>query len=131
VSQQHPSLHGDDEGEIAQRSADGSDGSWWFKEFVHRTPRGQQFDQDALDHTANLAGTVQAAVQNGVHPKAMPEFIGSRPYPGAAGNHILTYAVPAVPSAVDRESQTTITPTQVTVLLEADRPAQDAGPAPS
>jgi hypothetical protein len=115
MADQHPSLHGDDEAEIAQRSADGSDGHHWFKQFVHRVPPGHSFDPDRMDHTANLAGTVQAAVQNGVHPKGDPVFVGCEAHPTAPDNHVLTYAVPVVPAAVDTRAETTLTPTQVTL----------------
>jgi len=113
MADQFPSLHGDPEAEIAQRSPDGADGHHWLKDFVYRIRRGEVFDHDRLDHAANLAGTVQAAIQAGVHPKGEPEFLGSRPHPTAPDNYVLTYAVPVVPAVADTEPETTVTPTQV------------------
>jgi hypothetical protein len=109
---------------VADRSPDGGDGRHWFKEFVHRVLPGHRFDPDTMDHTANLAGAVQAAIQAGVHPKGDPWFVGSRPHETAPDNHILTYAVPAVPSIGDTEPETTVTPTQVTLSGQAQTSAE-------
>jgi hypothetical protein len=106
--------------EIAKRAPDGSDGHHWFKELIYRVRRGQVLDLARFDHTANLAGAVQAAVQNGLHTKGEPFFVGARPHEIAPDNHVLTYAVPVVPAAADTEPETTVTPTDVTFAGRQD-----------
>jgi len=119
VSEQHPALDGDIEAEIARRSPDGGEGHHWLRELVHRILPGHHFDPDTMDHTANLAGAAQAAIQAGVHPKGLPFFAGCRPHESAPDNVVLTYAVPVVPSITDNEPASTVTPTMITLAAQA------------
>lgn len=128
MSEQHPALDGDPEAEIARRSPDGADGHHWIKEFVYRILPGHRFDPDAMDHTANLAGTAQAAIQAGVRPKGMPVFLGARPHETAPDNIVLGYAVPVVPAVTDTEPETTVTPTQITLAGQAPQESDETEP---
>jgi len=121
VSEQHPALDGESEKEIARRSPDGAEGHFWLRELVHRILPGYHFDPDTMDHTANLAGAAQAAIQAGVHPKGEPFLAGVRPHETAPANVILTYAVPVVPAVIDKDPDSTVTPTQITLAAQAQQ----------
>lgn len=129
MNEQHPSLDGDIEQEIARRSPDGADGHHWFRELVHRILPGHHFDPDTMDHTANLAGAAQAAIQAGVHPKGAPFFVGARPHETAPDNVVLTYAVPVVPSVIDKDPESTVTPTMITLAAQEPATSADSGSA--
>lgn len=119
MTEQHPALDGEPEYEIARRSPDGAEGHHWLRDLVYRILPGHHFDPDAMDHTANLAGAAQAAIQAGVRPKGMPFFVGARPHETAADNVVLTYAVPVVPAVTDTDPGSTVTPTQITLTAQA------------
>lgn len=134
MSEQHPALDGEPEYEIARRSPDGAEGHHWLRDLVYRILPGHHFDPDAMDHTANLAGAAQAAIQAGVRPKGMPFFVGVRPHETAADNVVLTYAVPVVPAVTDTDPGSTVTPTQITLAAQAQEPdgaEQTPEPAPA
>lgn len=128
MSEQHPALDGEPEYEIARRSPDGAEGHHWLRDLVYRILPGHHFDPDAMDHTANLAGAAQAAIQAGVHPKGMPFFAGARPHESAPDNVILTYAVPVVPSVTDKDPDSTVTPTQITLAAQAPWTSNSGAP---
>ena len=128
MSEQHPALDGEPEYEIARRSPDGAEGHHWLRDLVYRILPGHHFDPDAMDHTANLAGAAQAAIQAGVRPKGMPFFVGVRPHETAAGNVVLTYAVPVVPAVTDTDPGSTVTPTQITLAAQAPSTSNSGAP---
>lgn len=115
MSRQFPSLHGDPDGEVAQRSPDGGVGDVFRRVFTvpdrSHTP-GLPIDHES--HLSRLTETVADAVRRGLHPKGDPEFDGETPHPTAPNNTNLTYSVHVVPAAVDNDPTTTATPATVT-----------------
>lgn len=107
---QHPSLAGDVEGEIAKRSLD-SDGRTFLKTFVMLGA----FTNDVKhpQHEANFLGTLQEAINRGLHPKGEPRLVkvevGEPDRRGAVTTRC-TYGVEVIPAVVDTENSTTETP---------------------
>jgi hypothetical protein len=113
---QHPALHGDPEGEIAKRSADGSVGLTFHKVFVLAGDITD--DVKHPQHVANLSGTAQEAINRGLHPKGEPELVSiDVEEPDRRGNKSARckYAVEVEPAITDTEAHTTVTPHDITV----------------
>jgi hypothetical protein len=108
-ARQHPAKAGEPEVEVDERSADGSDGTRFIKEFVVLAARWT--DED-YQHEANRAGMVGEAIQRGLHPRGTVSFDGQEQHPDGL-SLILTYSVDTVPASVDHQSEDTTTPRQV------------------
>lgn len=109
---QHPALHGDPEGEVAKRSADGSSGMTFHKVFVLGS--GITDDAEHPQHLANLAGTLQEAINRGLHPKGEPKLVSvnhGQPDRRGAVSSWCKYTVDVEPAVTDTKAHTTETPT--------------------
>lgn len=108
-TKQHPAKAGEPEVEVDERTADGADGMRFVKEFV---VLARQWGDSEDEHTANKAGTVNEAIQRGLHPRGDVSFDGSEEH--ADGKSLaLTYSVETVPASVDHNPQDTTTPRDV------------------
>jgi hypothetical protein len=108
---QHPALHGDPEGEVADRSADGSSGKAYRKTFVLAGPA--EIPADHPCHEDNAIRTLEEAAQRGLHPKGKAHLVGTevvdRDRRGVVST-ACTYEVTVEPAITDREAHTTVTP---------------------
>jgi hypothetical protein len=108
---QHPALHGDPEGEVASRSADGSDGMTFRKVFVMAGP--EQIPSDHPCHEANAVRVLEEALQRGLHPKGKARLTGSEvvdPTRRGPVSTACTYEVDVEPAVTDTEAHTTVAP---------------------
>lgn len=108
-AKQHPAKAGEPQVEVDERSADGSDGMRFVKEFVILAA---QWDDATYDHTANRAGVANEAIQRGLHPRGDVSFDGAVQQPDGV-SLTLTYSVETVPASVDHHPEDTTTPRQV------------------
>lgn len=108
-ARQHPAKAGEPEVEVDERSADGSDGTRFVKQFVVQAARWN--DQD-YQHEANRAGVVNEAIQRGLHPRGDVAFDGQQEHPDGL-SLVLTYSVETVPASVDTNPSETTTPRDV------------------
>jgi hypothetical protein len=108
-ARQHPAKAGEPEVEVDERSADGSDGTRFIKEFVVLAAR---WNDEDYQHEANRAGVVGEAIQRGLHPRGKVAFDGGEPHSDGL-SLILTYSVDTVPASVDHQPEDTTTPRQV------------------
>ena len=108
---QHPALHGDVEGEVISRSADGSTGSTFRKTFVVAGPAEVKAGHPC--HEDNAVRTLEEAVQRGLHPRGKATLAGTevvdRDRRGVVST-ACTYEVEVVPAVVDTEAHKTVTP---------------------
>lgn len=109
---QFPSLDGDLEAEVAQRTEPDTDGSWFRHVFtVHNRAHTTGLPDDHEVHRANFVAVIQRALQQGLHPKAQPELESEEPCPSDPKNHTnLTYRVKVVPAVADTDPYSTVTP---------------------
>lgn len=109
---QFPSLDGDLEAEIAQRTEPDTSDSWFRHVFtVHNRAHTVGLPEDHDVHLANHVAVLQRALQQGLHPKAQPELESEEPCPSDPVNHTnLTYRVQVVPAVADTDPFTTVTP---------------------
>jgi hypothetical protein len=108
-AQQHPALRGKPEVEVAKRSADGSDGMRYVKQFILKAVG--DFDswiQDEEAHVGHKLRTLEEALQRGLHAKGDVSFDGVEDH-GDGVSKVLTYSVETVPAVVDSEVATTKT----------------------
>jgi hypothetical protein len=108
-AKQFPAKAGEPEAEVAERSADGSDGTRFVKQFVVLAARWT--DED-YQHEANRAGVVNEAIQHGLHPRGAVSFDGGETHPDGL-SLVLTYSVETVPASVDHQPEDTTTPRAV------------------
>lgn len=108
---QHPALHGDVEGELISRSADGSSGSTFRKTFVVAGPAEVKAEHPC--HEDNAVRTLEEAIQRGLHPRGSARLVGTevvdRDRRGVVST-ACTYEVEALPAVIDREAHETNTP---------------------
>jgi hypothetical protein len=109
-TRQHPAKTGEPEVEVDKRSADGSDGTRFIKQFVVLAARWNGHD---YQHEANRAGVVGEAIQRGLHPRGDVSFDGQEEHPDGE-SLVLTYSVDTVPASVDHNPADTTTPRKVT-----------------
>lgn len=122
-AKQHPAKAGEPEVEVDERTADGSDGMRFVKEFVVLAAR---WNDEDYQHEANRAGVVNEAIQRGLHPRGDVRFDGAEGHPDGL-SLVLTYSVETVPASVDHHPEDTTTPRDV---IEADGgDTSDAGGA--
>jgi hypothetical protein len=95
--------------EVDERSADGSDGMRFVKEFV---VLGRQWGDSEEEHAANKAGVANEAIQRGLHPRGDISFDGSEEHPDGLSLS-LTYSVETVPASVDHQPEDTTTPRDI------------------
>lgn len=121
---QFPSLDGDLESEVAQRTEPDTTGNWFRKVFtVHNRAHTRDLPVDHEIHLANSGAVLQAALQQGLHPKDAPELESETDSASDPESHTdLVYRVPVVPAVADPDPQTTVTPSILPQLL-----AQQAG----
>lgn len=105
-TRQHPAKVGEPEVEVAERSADGSEGTRFVKEFVVQAAR---WNGEDYQHEANRAGVVGDAIQRGLHPRGDVSFDGQEEHPDGL-SLVLTYSVETVPASVDHNPADTTTP---------------------
>jgi hypothetical protein len=112
---QFPSLDGDPESEVNQRTAENnSTGSVFRKVFtVHNRSHTLGLPKDHWVHWQNAVAVLQEAIQRGLHPKGAPVLVDEQPHPTAPGNTNLTYEVPVTPAVSDTEPHTTVTPSSL------------------
>jgi hypothetical protein len=108
-AKQHPAKAGEPEVEVDERSADGSDGMRFVKEFV---VLARQWGDSDDEHTANKAGVANEAIQRGLHPRGDVSFDGAEEHPDGA-SLTLTYSVETIPASVDHRPEDTTTPRDV------------------
>ena len=108
-ARQHPAKAGEPETEVDERSADGSDGMRFVKQFVVLAAR---WNDEDYQHEANRAGTVNEAIQRGLHPRGKVSFDGGEEHPDGL-SLVLTYSVDTVPASVDHHPEDTTTPRAV------------------
>jgi hypothetical protein len=108
-ARQHPAKAGEPETEVAERSADGSDGTRFVKEFVVLAAR---WNDEDYQHEANRAGVVNEAIQRGLHPRGDVSFDGGEQHLDGL-SLVLTYSVETVPASVDHNPADTTTPRDV------------------
>lgn len=108
-AKQHPAKAGEPEAEVDERSADGSDGMRFVKEFV---VLARQWGDSDEEHTANKAGVANEAIQRGLHPRGDIRFDGSEEHVDGV-SLTLTYSVETVPASVDHHPEDTTTPRDV------------------
>ena len=108
-AKQFPAKAGEPETEVDERSADGSDGMRFVKEFV---VLARQWGDSEDEHTANKAGVVNEAIQRGLHPRGDVTFDGSEDHADRV-SLVLTYSVETVPASVDHQPEDTTTPRSV------------------
>jgi hypothetical protein len=108
-AQQHPALRGKPEVEVAKRSADGSDGMRYVKQFIIKAVG--DFDswiQDEEAHVGHKLRTLEEALQRGLHAKGEVSFDGVEDH-GDGVSKVLSYSVETVPAVVDSKPTTTHT----------------------
>jgi hypothetical protein len=108
-AKQFPAKAGEPETEVDERSADGSDGTRFVKEFV---VLARQWGDSEEEHTANKAGVANEAIQRGLHPRGDISFDVSQEHPDGV-SLTLTYSVDTVPASVDHHPEDTTTPRDV------------------
>lgn len=108
-ARQFPAKTGEPATEVDERSADGSDGMRFVKEFV---VLARQWGDSDDEHTANKAGVVNEAIQRGLHPRGDVAFDGSEEQPDGVSLK-LAYSVDTVPASVDHAPEDTTTPRDV------------------
>lgn len=108
-ARQHPAKAGEPEVEVDERTADGSDGMRFVKQFVVLAAR---WNDEDYQHEANRAGTVNEAIQRGLHPRGKVAFDGAEQHPDGL-SLVLTYSVETVPASVDTSPEDTTTPRDV------------------
>lgn len=108
-TRQHPAKAGEPEVEVDERSADGSEGMRFVKEFV---VLARQWGESVEEHTANAAGVVNEAIQRGLHPRGDVRFDGEL-QDADSESLVLTYSVDTVPASVDHHPEDTTTPRKV------------------
>jgi hypothetical protein len=109
AAKQFPAKAGASDVEVDERSADGSDGTRFVKEFV---VLARQWGDSDSEHTANKAGVVNEAIQRGLHPRGDVDFDGAEGQPDGQ-SLTLTYSVETVPASVDHTPQDTTAPRDV------------------
>lgn len=104
---QFPSLAGQPNVEVAERSADVSRGSSKVHRKVFRVfTAGLEFDAASFDHQPNFTATRQYMIDHGLRPLGDVSFVGAEAYDGK--NTDLTYQVEAVPAAIDDTADITV-----------------------
>jgi hypothetical protein len=109
AARQFPAKAGEPEVEVDERSADGSDGTRFVKEFV---VLARQWGGSEDEHTANRAGVANEAIQRGLHPRGDVSFDGAQGHPDGL-SLTLTYSVDTVPASIDHNPADTTTPREV------------------
>jgi hypothetical protein len=107
--EQFPAKSGAPEVEVDKRSADGSEGTRFVKEFV---VLARDWTGEEYQHEANKAGVANEAIQRGLHPRGDISFDGSDDHPDGV-SLTLTYSVDTVPASVDHHPEDTTTPRDV------------------
>lgn len=110
---QFPAKAGAPDVEVDKRSADGSEGTRFVKEFV---VLGRDWTGEEYQHEANRAGVASEAIQRGLHPRGDVSFDGAEDHPDGE-SLTLTYSVDTVPASVDHHPEDTTTPRDI---IEAD-----------
>lgn len=115
---QFPSLDGNPEAEVAQRTEPETDGSWFRRIFtVHNRHHTRGLAPDHESHVTNFGQVLQQALQQGLHPKAAPELESEEDHPSDKNSTNLTYRVQVVPSVADEHPETTVTPSNLAAVL--------------
>lgn len=109
AEKQFPAKVGEPEVEVAERSADGSEGTRHVKEFV--VLARDYYDVPSV-HAANSTVVANEAIQRGLHPRGDVSFDGAEDHPDRH-SVVLTYSVDTVPSSVDHTPGDTTTPRDV------------------
>lgn len=117
---QFPSLDGDPESEVAQRTEPDTDGSWFRKVFtVHNRAHTKGLGADHEMHLPNFSGVLQSALQQGLHPKDVPELESESDHPSDPSSTNLAYRVKVVPAISDEDPASTVTPSSLNAALAA------------
>lgn len=115
---QFPSLDGNPEAEVAQRTEPETDGSWFRRIFtVHNRHHTRGLPPGHESHVTNFGAVLQQALQQGLHPKAAPELESEQDHPSDKNSTNLTYRVQVVPSVADVHPETTVTPSNLAQVL--------------
>jgi len=127
---QFPSLDGDSDAEVAQRTEADTDGDWFRKVFtVHDRAWTRELAADHWAHEPNLGATLQAAIQQGLHPKGVPELASETSHSYDPHTVELTYRVKVVPAVSDDDPESTVTPTVLQSWLAGGGGAPSEGDA--
>jgi hypothetical protein len=108
--------------EVADRSADGSDGSVYIKVFVV-SGGGDYLNPDNPIHIDNAAGVSQEAINRGLRPKGVARLRDAKvvDHDRRSGQDTieLSYGVECVPAWADDHNEATVTPSDI---VEATKP---------
>lgn len=125
VTEQHPALGGDVQGEIEHRTPEPTGEGVFTKTFsvgVISIP------DDHPMHLANAGGVIQEAVQRGLHPKGDVMLVAAEEHDYGRRHQYtdLTYQVPVVPAIIDTDAAGTVTPQMIAEEAAARRRPQAA-----
>jgi hypothetical protein len=120
VTEQHPSLEGDDAGvvnEVEQRSADGADGQVFKKTIRGVIHLELAQDPENVVHNDNKLAVLQEAIQRGLHPKEEPHLLSAEVfYTNRRGQTTvdMVYGVEVEPAVIDEDNtETTVEPAEM------------------
>lgn len=130
AAQQFPSLRGEPEVEVAERSADNDKPSMRFvKQFVIKVVGDTEaWLAEEETHVGHKLRVLEEAIQRGLHAKGDVKFEGAEDHWDKVSK-VLTYSVKTVPAAVDSKAVTTMTVSNNETT--GDCPVRDALGAPS
>jgi hypothetical protein len=126
VTEQHPALEGDVQGEIEHRTPEPTDDGVFTKTF---SVGAIGIADDHPWHLANAGAVVQEAIQRGLHPKGDVMLVASQEHDRGPRSKWtdLTYQVPVVPAIVDTDAGSTVTPRVIADAVAAQEETGHAG----
>jgi hypothetical protein len=115
---QFPSLDGRPHDEVAQRQPGEHTPGWFHRIFtVHNRAHTPGLPADHWWHGQNAVAVLGDAIQRGLHPKGEVELVGESPHPTDPNTTDVEYRVPVVPSIIDHDQGTTVSPGQLAAVL--------------
>lgn len=133
MTDQFPSLEGNEETEVEQRSADGADGLTYYKVFRGQGDQPAFADQANPVHNANKAAVLQEALNRGLHPKDEPFLVDVELHSvnrRGVETCDVRYGVEVEPAAIDvNHPEGTVEPTEFIENLGGHTHAEEK-PAP-
>lgn len=125
VTEQHPALGGDVQGEIEHRTPEPTDENVFTKTFSVGVIG---IADDHPMHLANAGGVIQEAVQRGLHPKGDVILVASQEHDRGPRSKFtdLTYQVKVVPAIVDDDAASTVTQRMIAEAVAARRETESA-----
>jgi len=120
---QFPSLRGLQNLEVEKRGADndGSEDGRWRKTYVLLGDLESLEDEENEVHRKNRIDVLQQAIMNGLHPQEEASFDGAEIHEDGVSVN-LHYSVNVIPSIVDEDPESAVTPADV-LEKEENEPA--------